>query len=209
MSPELKKYEPIAEAIATLFHPYVEVIIHDTRKNCAAAVFNPFSKRKPGDPSYLENLDGLAKGPDVHGPFEKKSFYGKRIKYTSAVIRDKKKKVIGLLCINLDVHVFTQIQSALEMFLRTEDSMELDELFDDDWQGRINTFVHDYLKEKGLALSRLSKTDRIELVRVLQTAGAFRAKNAANYIANVIGVSRATIYNYLSQIDEEDGQWRG
>jgi predicted transcriptional regulator YheO len=39
----------------------------------------------------------------------------------------------------------------------------------------------------------------MELVRALQSAGAFRATGAADYVARVLGVSRATVYNDLSQ----------
>jgi predicted transcriptional regulator YheO len=186
-----------------LFNPYVEVVLHDTKKNRVAAIFNNYSGRNPGDDSLLENPAGLARGPSVHGPFEKRSKDGGRIKYSSAVLRNRKNQVVGMMCINVDVQVLDKISGALQMFLRTEDSTALDELFDDNWQERINTFVNDYLKEKGLTLSRLTKTSRIDLVRSLQEAGAFRAKNAANYVAGVLGVSRATVYNDLSEIEND------
>ena len=199
----LTQYEPIAQAIATVFHPYAEVVLHDTGKNRIAAIFNSFSKRKPGDSSQLEDLDGLADSPRVQGPFEKRSMDGRRIKYVSSVLRNTEDQVVGLMCINVDVHVFEQIAGALQLFLSTENSAPLDAHFEDDWQGRINTFVHDYLKENGLSLSRLGKQQRISLVASLRVAGAFRAKNATNYTANVLGVSRATVYNDLAQIEGE------
>ena len=201
----LSHYEPIAIAITTLFHPYVEVVLHDTSKNRIEAIFNNFSNRKPGDSSGLENLEGLSEGPAVHGPFEKRSMDGRRIKYMSTVLKDESGSVVGMMCINMDVQVFDRIAGALQLFLKTENSAPLDEMFEDDWQGRINAFVHDYLKENGLVLNRLGKRDRIELVRSLQQAGAFRSKNAAGHTANVLGVSRATVYNDLAQIEAGTG----
>lgn len=40
-----------------------------------------------------------------------------------------------------------------------------------------------------------------ELIDHLYKIGAFTGKNAAKYIAQVIKVSRATVYNYLSKYD--------
>ncbi|WP_083852172.1 helix-turn-helix domain-containing protein [Legionella tunisiensis] len=47
--------------------------------------------------------------------------------------------------------------------------------------------------------SRNVKTSRKkELIEHLQQAGAFTAKHAATYIAQILNISRATVYNYLS-----------
>ncbi len=78
-------------------------------------------------------------------------------------------------------------------------SMQQDSLFDDDWQSKINTFVREYLLENDRSLNRLSRVERGKLVQALQSAGGFRARGAAGYIALVLGVSRATIYNNLGE----------
>lgn len=93
-----------------------------------------------------------------------------------------------------------QLETVIGAFLGdTRDSSPLDELFEDDWQDRINTFVSAYLEERHRRLNGLDRTERMELVRALQSAGAFRATGAADYVARVLGVSRATVYNDLSQ----------
>ncbi|NOR15968.1 MAG: helix-turn-helix domain-containing protein, partial [Candidatus Aminicenantes bacterium] len=38
-------------------------------------------------------------------------------------------------------------------------------------------------------------------VHSLHEAGAFQAPNAVNYTAKILGVSRATIYNYLNAME--------
>lgn len=203
---DIKTYEPIANAICALFHPYVEVVLHDLKNNSIAVIYNNFSNRKPGDSSGLENLDGLEQGPLVHGPYQKRASDGSRIKYVSAVLKDSSGEAVGMMCINVNVQVFDQIAGALQMFLNTSSSEPLDAMFEDDWQGRINTFVHDYLREHGRTPDRLDKAGRIDLVHSLHKAGAFSAKNAAAHVANVLGVSRATIYNDLNQIESgQDG----
>src|SRR5205085_2059147 len=74
-------------------------------------------------------------------------------------------------------------------------------LFKDDWQEKINTYIHAYLNQHHLTLETLNRAEKKELIDHLYETGAFTAKNAALYIAQVIGVSRATIYNYLSDTE--------
>ena len=144
-------------------------------------------------------------GPNVHGPFIENNFYGNRVKYTTTVLRDDKNNVIGLLCINIIIEDFQKMQNIFNLFLETKsDSTKLDELFNDNWQDRIQTFVQKFLKEKSRPLSKITREEREELVRSLYSAGAFRATNAANFIATILGISRATIYNYLNKTDNSD-----
>jgi len=201
---DLSRYEPIAEAIARLFQPYVEVVLHDIRRNRIAAIFNSFSQRKPGDDSLIEDAQGLARSAAVHGPYdEKRGADGRRIRYVSSVLRDDRGEAAGLMCINFDVSVLGEIHGAIEGLLSsTADSAEFDQLFADDWQARINAFVREYLQEKSRALSSLRPAERAELVAALHGAGAFRAKNAANHVADVLGISRATVYKYLSKASD-------
>lgn len=112
---------------------------------------------------------------------------------------------MGLLCINLDVSVLTRFGKVLADFVSAvEDSKPLDALFGDDWQEKIDTFVRRYLRERELVLDHLTREARTELVQALEAAGGFQGKNAAAYVANVLGVSRATVYSDLAQVDPDD-----
>lgn len=193
-----KSFEPVAEALSRLLHPHAEVVIHDLEKGTISCIFNPFSRRTVGDNSLIEDPEDLAKAPEVHGPYEKRLFDGRRIKYVSSLLKNDAGKAVGLLCINLDVGLFEQMEALIRGFLgNAGDSTELDELFEDDWQDRINKFVSTHLAERSLSLTGLTRSDRRELVRVLHAAGAFRATGAADYVARVLAVSRATVYNDL------------
>lgn len=197
---------PMAEAISKLLHPLAEVVVHDLEANRIAHIFNAFSGRQAGDPSLVGDLEGLDRGSDVHGPFDKQGVGGQRFKYVAAVVRNAAGEPRGLVCINLDVTGFVAVGRALDTFLASaQDSSALDDLFDDDWQRRITAFVDRYLEERQRPLLGLTTNERRELVRALQRAGAFRAKHAARFVANVLGVSRATIYKDLAPDAESAG----
>lgn len=201
---DLKKYFPIAESIAKLLHPFAEVVLHDIEKNQIVKIFNNFTQRQVGDSSCIDDIKskGFEKGPDIHGPFNQKNFYGHDIKYTTSVLRNDDGKVIGLMCINLNIEGVQHIQNVFNQFLETTaDSSNLDELFNDDWENRINIFVQRFRKERNCVFSKLTTQERMQLVHSLHEAGAFRATNAVNYAAKILGVSRATIYNYLNTME--------
>jgi len=203
-NPNLEKFTTIAEAIARLLHPHAEVVVHDIQNNRINAIFNGFSLRKVGDDSMIEDVETLKSGPEVYGPYPKRLFDGRRLKYVTCLLRDDTGQVIGLMCVNLDMSVFEALVTNLQSLLATAgDSTRLDQMFNDDWQQRIDAFVRQYLLEKNLSLKGLLREERAILVRALYEAGAFRAKGAATYVARVLGLSRATIYNDLAETAEK------
>ena len=182
-------------------HPYAEVVVHDVTHNRIAAIFNAYSERVVGDPSGIEDLEAIVAGAPVNGPFLSRSLDGRDVKYVSTVLRDPDGEPVGLMCINLEVTSLLHLLSTGRRFLAVESSDSFDALFADDWQARIDVFVRRYLEERLLRLDQLKRRQRVELVASLKEAGAFQAKAAANYVANVLGVSRSTVYNYLARLD--------
>src|SRR5258708_11731295 len=98
----LSNFFAVADGLAELFRPFIEVAVHDLATDCIAHIANPFSPREPGDPSDLKEItfDASAR---VIGPYEKINWDGRRIKTISVVLRADNGKPVGLLCINADV----------------------------------------------------------------------------------------------------------
>lgn len=199
----LSRYQSIADAIATLFYPYAEVVLHDLATQSVAYVANNFSKRELGDDSGLEELENT---PDatVIGPYEKLNWDGRKLRSISVVLRDDAGAALGMMCVNLDISVFEGARAALDLFLSGSKLVAQPALlFEDDWQERINRFIHGWLQQRQLSLSILSREHKRELVQALLREGAFRGKNAADYVANVLGMGRATVFKHLKELKEQ------
>ena len=197
MQKTIKRFLPTAEAIQRLLHPYAEVVIHDIKRNKIAAIFHPFSKRRVGDPSLLtpEEMNGLE---DCIGPYEKLNWDGSKLKSISSVIRDEAGQAVGLLCINLDISKLIKINQEILTFIQGVELIpQPKSLFKDDWQEKINQYIHTYLSERHLNLESLTREEKKALIEHLNKIGAFTGKNAAAYVAQIIGISRASVYNYL------------
>ena len=196
MQMQLKQYFPIAQAMAALLHPFGEVVIHDVKRGRIAAIFNNLSKRKAGDDSLLEEMGNPAEYPDVFPLYFKTNWDGRKMKSATATLRDAKGTPIGLFCVNIDLSKWEEMGEFVQKWMGEVDQQPK-ALFKDDWKEKINHFVSSYLKQKAIALNSLTKENKRALVLALHREGAFKAKNAAHYIADVLGISRATIYNYL------------
>lgn len=198
MQNKLHQYFPVAEAICQLLHPYGEVVIHDLKTGLIAAIYNPFSKRKIGDESLIEELSNYDQLPNVFPSYTKVNWDGRMLKSSTATLRDSNGIPMGLLCINLDLSKWEELHQLLGEWLgQTERQQKPQVLFTDDWREKINAYVSEYLKRESTTLKLMGKEKKRELVRALHREGAFKAKHAASYVADVLDLSRATIYNYL------------
>jgi predicted transcriptional regulator YheO len=183
-----------------LFFPYAEVVVHDLSTQTIAYIANNLSKREIGDDSALEELHHTGSEKTL-GPYEKLNWDGRRMRCVSTLLFDDAAQAVGMMCTNFNIAVFEDIRGALDRFMTGVGVVaQPDELFRDDWQERINKFLHVWLKERQLSLNTLSRDHRSELVEALHAEGAFKGKSAANYVANVLGMGRATVYKKLKEL---------
>ncbi|WP_175606978.1 helix-turn-helix domain-containing protein, partial [Serratia marcescens] len=114
---------------------------------------------------------------------------GRRMRCVSNVLFDDEGRPAGMMCINFNIAVFDEVRATLDLFIKGAGVVaQPDELFRDDWQERINTFLHGWLRERQVGLNGLTRENRRELVEALYAEGAFRGKSEANYVANVLGM---------------------
>ena len=201
MKKGLEHYKPIAEAISILLFPHAEVVLHDLRTGCIGAILNNFSKRAIGDESLLDDMGKLSESQNVFPPYFKTNWDGRKMKSVTAVLRSQAGKPIGLLCINLDISKWEEMHHFILDLISPATEMP-DFLFKNDWREKINSYVSNYLKQHALLLESLDKVEMQKLLFALQKEGAFETKNAASYIADVLQISRATVYNYLKKSNE-------
>jgi predicted transcriptional regulator YheO len=190
-------YFPVAEAVAALLNPHAEVVIHDIATDRVVRIWNAFSKRRPGDPSYLGHDPDLLAEAELYGPYEKANQDGGRLKSVSAVLKAPDGKHIGFLCINLDLAKIDAAVALLSAF-GMPTSLAPEPLFRHDWREQINLEIRDFLTTNGISLQALDRHDRIALLTALDAKGLFETRNATPFIAQSLGISRASVYGLLA-----------
>lgn len=187
----LSHYTSLCDAIVTLMNPLVELVIHDIHANSIVYIKGSLSQRKIGDPSLLDkeslnNLDSVV--------YPKINFDGKLVKSISVVLESK-----WLFCINCDVSVFSKMQNLSQAIL-TQGSTQPKALFTHDWQDKLHLSIHTYLQNHHLSFDHLNHSHKKSLVTHLFSLDAFREKNAAEYVAKVLKLGRATVFKYLKEL---------
>lgn len=186
-----------ADAIGLLFGQQVEVVVHDLSNGTIVHIVNPYSRRVPGDPSNVDDID-FRNEDMVIGPYEKVHWDGAVLRSISIVQRTATGHAAYMICVNYDQSDLHAVQRAVEALLPSKPSgQQADALFRNDWHERLNIFVSEWCQAHEVRLDALSRSARRALLTELDAANALSERNAAAYIARLLRVSRATIYNDL------------
>jgi len=193
----------IGEALRRLFAPFCEVVIHDfddfeqsiihlegnitNRKVGGAATDLLLAKARSGDTdenlyNYLTSLPG-----------------GRLMKSSTVFLRDENGKAYGAFCVNFDISAFVSVRKLLGTFVTTEEEGDIVETFSDDIEETIQSLLTDTLNEVGKGQPLMSREEKVGLIGRLDEKGVFQVKKAVPILADQLGLSRATVYNYLRE----------
>jgi len=207
-----EQMKAVARAIVQTFGPGCEVLLHDLENLEQSIIWieGNVTDRKIG--GSMTDL-GLAKirAGDLEDLYcySTHSEDGKTLKSSSVFLRDKEGKAFGALCINLDLTPFLAFGRTLRAISQSHDAEGHDaqgfdaqgivETFSDDIHEIIETMIAESAYELGKTIPSMTKDDRVALIGMLESKGAFQVKKAVPIIAMHLGVSRYTIYNYLNE----------
>jgi predicted transcriptional regulator YheO len=201
----------IARAIARTTGPQCEVVLHDYREwdrsgSTIAWIENGHvTGRRVGGPTTNLGLEALKSGTDSPDRFnyQSRTKDGRTLRSTSIYFRNRTGKLIGSLCINVDVDAYVTARAALDTLLGVaiEPPADTDvaETFGSDIAEVLDAQIQAAIARTGKPVAALAKEDRVAVVRNLDDKGAFLVKRAADRIARALGTSRVTVYAYLEE----------
>ena len=88
----------------------------------------------------------------------------------------------------------------------TDEHDEVKEMFSDNISETIQTILTDTLYEMGESVLDMSRDNKIEFIGRLNSRCVFQLKKAVPIVAEHLGLSRATVYNYLREVSEENNR---
>jgi D-arginine utilization repressor len=196
-------YYSIGEAVATLLHPFAEVVLHDLRTERIERIWNSSTGRAAGDLSRLNRAqDQFSADQPILGPYEKALPSQGRTKSITAGLRDPQGELIGFLCINLDVSLIDGATSLLASFA-TVQMKRCEPIYRNDLQQQINYLVRDYSLKVNKPIQHLCKQERVDLVALVNEANLFQARNSIKLVAEAMHLSRASVYNLLAEANKQ------
>ncbi|MET9264355.1 PAS domain-containing protein [Amycolatopsis sp. NPDC004079] len=194
----IRETEKIAVAVGRMFPGLCEVVLHDLRDpdHAIRAIENNLSGRQVGDPATELGLQRISDPdyPSVLQNYANQFPDGRPVKSTSIGIKNAEGEHIAALCLNLDVSVLSPLTHTLTNLVAT-DAAQPDVV--EDLRSRTSRELRERIERAAGGSPRsLSRDAKRDLVRRLRDEGYFESRDAAQIIADLLGVSRATVYNY-------------
>lgn len=214
-NPLLNSFIPLVEALGKMFGKNCEVVLHDIsnpQRSIVAIANGHVTGRKVGGPMTDYGLMILREGKyeDIIN-YRSKSKDGKILKSSTIFLKDEKNRAFGCICINFDISEVEMLRNILAEICDTEsdNTQVVDETFADDVNSVLANIVSNTLDNFGRPINYMTKEDKVNVVKILDSKGVFLIKGSVDYVAKVLCVSRYTIYNYLDEIRAAGDQVNG
>ena len=209
----LEEVFPLAEFIADSFGPMAEIVVHDITRPENSIVFirnGQLSGRSLGD-GVTDQTFQLAIRADQDGADFVSDYRGRRLnkhefRVSSYLIRNQEQTVIGLLCISINI---TGLQQAAHV-LQTLSSIDSDDVqistetsrshMSEEPAENIRRITRDEVRQFNIPMDKLTKEDRLDIIRNIKDRGIFLIKGAVGIVAPELKISIPTLYRYLQAL---------
>ena len=184
-----------------------EVILHDLShvESSIVGIEGSITHRKIGGPATNYLIQLLREyGDEAKDSINYKNVmpYGRVLRSSTIFIRDNDGKIIGSLCINQDLTDFMVANRLLERLVefKNEEHEVPKEMFAQDISEVMESMVGSELALVNKPVAYMQKEDKLALVDDLEHKGIFDVKGSVEYVAECLGVTNFTVYNYLKEI---------
>lgn len=197
----------IAKCIAMQFGENCEVVLHDLtlpyNKTIVAIWNGHVTGRKVGDGGTNAGLKILkgSSSPEDQYHYINTTPDGKILRTSSKYFRDEYGKVNGSLCINWDITDMVRFENTLHILTSPENepSHNFSEYFIGNVDDLLEKMMNESIAKVGKPIESLTKEEKVSIVQALDQKGFFLIKKSAEKLADFLGLSRYSIYNYLNE----------
>ncbi|MBV4368297.1 transcriptional regulator [Erwinia sp. BNK-24-b] len=208
----LKSYEAVVDGLAMLIGSHCEIVLHsleDLKRSAVRIANGEHTGRKIGSPITDLALRMLHDMTDAESNVSRAYFTraksGVLMKSVTIAIRNGKQRVIGLLCINMNLDVpFSQI---IATFMPPE-TQEMDSSvnFASSVEDLVMQTLEFTIEEVSNDRNISNNAKNRQIVLNLYEKGIFDIKDAINQVADRLNISKHTVYLYIRQFKHGDFQ---
>lgn len=192
-----------ADGLARAIGPNCEVVVHDLRhpEKSLIHVAGNVTNRSIGAPVTNIVLQSIRKygddAPDLFN-YRTQSPNGRVLRSSTLFIRSSG-RIVGALCVNLDMTPFEDARAALEETLSYESS-DGEERFDNSVSEVLDDQLAAVLDRRRVRRHDMTPADRLRVVAALEERGVFLIRGGVEEVASRLHVSKFTVYGYLKQV---------
>jgi predicted transcriptional regulator YheO len=201
ISPLLSAFVPVADLIGAAVGPDVEVVLHDLSTPLHSVVYvvnGHVTGRKVGqtfEHLFSDALKGRVASGDLIDNYYFKTA-GKTIRSSSLMLRAPSGRLIGAICINIDVSKITaairDLSALLPGYVNSAPQVESHTLPE-----TASALVNSMLEAMP---ERPTRSERLELIAFLISKNVFDMRGSIERVASRLGVANVTIYSDIKYI---------
>ena len=201
----LKSYESVVDGLAMLIGSHCEIVLHSLENLTCSAIRianGEHTGRQVGSPitdlalRMLHDLQG--EESNVSRAYFTRAKSGVLMKSVTIAIRNREQRVIGLLCINMNLDVpFSQIMSTFmpPELHQVDSSVNFASSVDDLVAQTLEFTIEEVTNDRNVANNAKNR----QIVLNLYEKGIFDIKDAINQVADRLDISKHTVYLYIRQ----------
>lgn len=189
-----------------------EIVIHDYRKGYDHSIVYAFnaqlSGREVGGPpqsgmitQFGNDIGPLKESVQSFSAGPKDQFYKK----CTTLISDENNKIVGSVCLNLEISGFLLAQNAMQSLLQyppQEPAAPLPES-DSILTKNVDEILQHYVQQAetivGKPMSLMNKEEKIRALDFLDQKGVFKITKTSVQLCEAFQISKYTLYNYLEE----------
>lgn len=215
----MERYIRLVEFLGIVMGPHCEIVLQDLsedKRSIIAIANGRVSGRNVGSPLTDLALRIVAQGSWKAADYEC-NYSGltkdNRVLRSSTYFIKENGKLLGMLCINIDTNVYTQLSNDILKLggLINEGLNESDLSTDNHIENFLETIadtiarvVRDVFGNENVLVDRLTQDERLLVVEELNKRGLFLLKGAVSEVAEFFSCSEASIYRYLAKINKKN-----
>lgn len=211
---QLLAYVGLVKGLGTMLGRDCEVLLHDVshpESSIIACENGHVSGRGVGSPmtdfGLLMQKDPKYRNMDGVYNYLAKTEEGKVLKCGVFFIKNEAGKIIGYLCINMDITKVRAAQELLGEFFKVDGNINSQdnvyrERFSREPDDVTSSSIASVKERWGNDLSLLPRADKTEVIRELEEGGFFLIKGAMERLAAEMKRSKFTLYAYIREVRE-------
>lgn len=202
-----------AEGLQKFLGDKCEIVVHDFRQGFEHSITHiingKVSGRSVGGPprgamishadedidQYQESHIYFFTGTNGHA--------GQIFKSCTTLISDENNKIIGSVCLNLDVTDFIFAQTALQNFVQYStpvlSTMRDEDVAFENVDDVLTYYMSQCEQTVGKPMSLMNKAEKIQSLKYLNDKGVFKISKANVLLCQAFQISKYTLYSYLEE----------
>ncbi|WP_040976050.1 helix-turn-helix transcriptional regulator [Necropsobacter massiliensis] len=203
----LNSYVAVVEGVSALIGSHCEIVLHSLEdlEHSAICIANGHNThRKVGSPITDFALKSLRSmhTENVSKPYFTRAKGNGLMKSVTIAIRNKNRRIIGLLCININLDV--PVSQFLQALMPTTQPNQAPEVnFASSVEELVAQTIEQTIEEVTADRQVSNNNKNRQIVLSLYEKGIFDIKDAIHLVAERLDISRHTVYLYIRQIKQE------